>query len=347
MRPGEYALDEPTSEGDPPTETDQLPIADDEQEPEPVPPIPMLQVAVYEAAGFLAAAEDAIVASNHAVVVATTGRDGVVSVAQALASGGIDVRLVGMPGGELVIDAAHMVTPRRPVVIAAYDGSGVDGVGQGNAEGADLVTLRPHDADRLSLALLAAARLLDDRRTLQGGRLVQFAPRVRSEELRTEDARGLQRFDVFQRVLELELRSARTHRHPLAVGLFALELPSPEPSTAVIKLVRARATIALIDAMREIDLATELDHDRFLILFPYTELAEASSVAHRVIAEVAAGAPVIAEGWTIAPRLIGAVAAAEVGQPPSFARLMHDAASALEQARRDGIALAVSVSEGA
>ncbi|MGE3545937.1 MAG: hypothetical protein AB7L28_18540, partial [Kofleriaceae bacterium] len=77
---------------------------------EPAPALPMLHVAIFESVPHLPAAERSIVMANHAVVVATTGRDGVATVAHALAAGGIDAGVVGMPGGERGVDAAQLVT---------------------------------------------------------------------------------------------------------------------------------------------------------------------------------------------------------------------------------------------
>jgi hypothetical protein len=65
-----------------------------------------------------------------------------------------------------------------------------------------------------------------------------------------------------------------------------------------------------------------------------------------VITEVAASDPVVGEGRTVTPMLICSLAAAAAGQVPSFARLMGDATRGLEQARRDGTMLAISISHG-
>ncbi|MGE0546524.1 MAG: hypothetical protein AB7O24_05955 [Kofleriaceae bacterium] len=312
---------------------------------EPAPAIPMLHVALHEAAPHLAAAERAIQIANHAVVVATTGREGMATVAHALAAGGVDAVVVGMPGGEIIIDAAHMVTPRRPVIIAAYNGLGTDAVINATNEGADLVTLRPHDPDRLAVVLLAAARLIDDRAHLRGARRGVGTSQVRWEDLTRDEPRGLLRFDVFQRVLEHELKSARRHHNPLSLAVFSVDVPLPALSSSLMKLVRARASLALLDAMRDFDLATELDSNRFLMLFPYTDLIEAAEVSRAVIAAVNAGEPVIADGRSVAYRLIGAVAGAAPGSTPSFARLVRDATRALERARNDGVDLLVSTRE--
>ena len=167
--------------------------------------------------------------------------------------------------------------------------------------------------------------------------------RARLDALVEPQVGTLQPFELFQRVLELELKRARRFDYAIAVALFALEIEPPPPPTGVRGILRARAGNALIHSIRDIDLATELDHERFLVLLPYTDLAGAAEVARRILAAVAGGTPVVAAGRTFPPRLVGAVAGAIPGQPLSFARLMRDATRALEQARRDGAELAVPI----
>jgi hypothetical protein len=60
-----------------------------------------------------------------------------------------------------------------------------------------------------------------------------------------------------------------------------------------------------------------------------------------VIGAVAKGQPVISDGRSVPPRVVGAVAGMKKGEPVSFAKLMKDATRALESARRDGAELAV------
>jgi PleD family two-component response regulator len=87
--------------------------------------------------------------------------------------------------------------------------------------------------------------------------------------------------------------------------------------------------------------ATQLDHERFLVLLPYTDLKGASGLARRVIAAVAALDPVVTAGRALSPKLVGAVSGAQLGETLSFAKLMKDASRALEDARRDGAEFAV------
>jgi AmiR/NasT family two-component response regulator len=311
--------------------------------------LPVLAIAVHDEPAALGAAQRAITAAGHETAIAAAGKDGLARVHAELATG-VDVLLVGLPGGEPLIEAALALAPERPVVIAAVTGAAPEGVRLAAAAGADLVVMRPHDVARLAPVLLAAARLADERRraALAGADLL----RARRAALVDPEAGALQPFAVLQGVLELE----RAHRHgyPLSVALFAVDIPPPAPPPGVRGILRARAGTALAHALRDIDLAAALpaelaraydsvpaSDERFLVVLPYTELAGAALLAGRVIAAVAAADPVVAGGRTFSPRLVGAVAGAAPGQPVSFSRLMKDATRALEQARRDGVELAV------
>lgn len=298
---------------------------------------PPLAIAVHEDPAALAALEGAIAAAGHAAAIVEAGRDGLERLGPAL--GELDVVIAGLPGGEPLIGAALALGPRRPVVIAAVSGAAIDGVRHASELGADLVTMRPHDAARVAPVLLAAMRLLDERR-----RAVPGEP----------EPGALQPFELFQQVFERELERARRHGYPLGIALFAVEIPPPAPPPGVRGILRARAGNALIHAIRDVDVATVLPPDlsraydsvpssdeRFLVLLPYTDLGVAALLARRVLAAVAELPPVVTAGRTFAPRLVGAVAAAPAGQPLSFSRLMKDATRALEQARDDGAELAV------
>jgi hypothetical protein len=302
--------------------------------------VAQLRIAVYEQADQLASAQGAIVALGHIVTAGASGTAGLSKIADQIVAG-VDAVLVALPGGEPVIDIALAQEPRRPIVIAAVSGKLSDGCARAIAAGADLATPRPHDLERLAPTLLAAARLHHERRLAQMARGSEAVLRAKLEELTDPDARGLQPMEVFQRVLELELKRAKRFEYPLSVALFAVEVPPPPPPAGIRGILRARAGNALIHTIRDIDLATQLDHERFLVLLPYTDLAGAAGLGRRVIAAVAKGDPVVSAGRAFPPRVVGAVAGARPGQELSFARLMKDATQALAQARKDGAELAV------
>jgi len=305
-----------------------------------LPQIPQLRFAIYEQADHLASAQAAIVAAGHVVTASASGTNGLSKIADHIVSG-IDAILVTVPGGEPVIDIALAQDPRRPIIIASVTGKLSDGCARAIAAGADLATSRPHEIDRMSPILLAAARLHAERRLAQNARGAEAVLRAKLEELQDPDPRGLQPMEVFQRVIELELKRARRFEYPLSVALFAVDIPPPPPPAGIRGILRARAGNALIHTIRDIDIATQLDHERFLVLLPYTDLKGAAGLGRRVIAAVAQGDPVVSAGRSFPPRVVGAVAGAKLGQELSFAKLMKDAANALNEARRDGAELAV------
>lgn len=305
--------------------------------------LPQLRFAVYEQADHLASCMDAIVAAGHVVVVGASGTSGLSKVADEIVAG-IDVVVVALPGGEPVIDIAVAQEPRRPIVIAAMSGKIGDGCVRAIAAGADLATNRPHDIERMAPMMLAASRLTEERRLARNARGNEAMLRAKIEELTDPDIRGLQPFETFQRVLELEFKRAKRFEYPLSVALFAVEVTPPPPPAGIRGILRARAGNALVQTIRDIDLATQLDHERFLVLLPYTDLTGATGLGRRVIAAVAKGDPVISGGRSFPPRVVGAVAGARPGQELSFSRLMKDATQALAQARKDGAELAVQPS---
>ena len=306
-----------------------------------LPDVPILQVAVHENQAQLAAAQGAIVAAGHVVATGGAGQAGTDKSVAAIRRGGIDAVVVALPGDEAVIDAALALEPNRPIVIASIAGTGTDAVHRATQAGADLVTTRPHDVERLAPVLLAAARLTTERRIATTAKGAEQVLRARLEELSDPEPRGLQPFELFQRTLEVEIKRARRFEYPLSVALFAVEIPPPPPPAGIRGILRARAGNALIHTIRDIDLATQLDHERFLVLLPYTDLTGAAHVGRRVIAAVAEHSPVVSAGRSFPPRVVGAVAGSRPGEELSFAKLMKDATRALEQARRDGAELAV------
>ncbi len=305
--------------------------------------LPQLRFAVYEQAGHLASCMAAVVAAGHVVVVGASGTSGLSKVADEIVVG-IDVVVVALPGGEPVIDIALAQEPRRPIVIAAVSGKVSDGCARAIVAGADLATNRPHDLERMAPMMLAASRLTEERRLARNARGNEAVLRAKIEELSDPDIRGLQPLETFQRVLELELKRAKRFEYPLSVALFAVEVTPPPPPAGIRGILRARAGNALVQTIRDIDLATQLYHERFLVLLPYTDLAGATGLGRRVIAAVAKGDPVVSGGRSFPPRVVGAVAGARAGQELSFSRLMKEATQALAQARKDGVELAVQPS---
>lgn len=310
-----------------------------------LPEVPQLRMLVLESAPHLAALQGAISAAGHVVVAAASGRDSIEKLRPRV--GGVDALLVGLPGGEPLIDVALAHGPGRPVVIAACTASAVEAARRAAAAGADLVSVRPHDLERLAPVLFAAARLVELRRQLV------TAPRAPADppdelpeladlpELPDREAGALQPFEVFERATVLELERSRRYAYPLAVAMFSVDIAPSPPPPGVQGILRARAGNALVNAIRDVDLVTELAQERFLVLLPYTDRLVGAEVARRIISAVAAGDPVIAGGRTFSPRLVGAVAGVRPGAQVSFSELLGDVTQLLEQAAVTGASLAV------
>jgi PleD family two-component response regulator len=257
------------------------------------------------------------------------------------------VLLVGVPGGEALIDTALALAPRRPVIIAVTTGTAVEAVRRAANVGADLSIARPISVENLAPVLLAATRLAAERHAAVAARGSETMLRARLDAVVESEPGALQPFELFQRVLELELKRSKRYGYPIAVALFAVGVGGDEPPPPGVQgIVRARAGNALIHSIRDIDLATELDQERFLVLLPYTTLSGAAEVARRIIHAVTGGNPITAGGRTFPPKIVGAVAGALPGTQISFSRLMRDATQALDQARRDGAELAVPLVRG-
>lgn len=323
--------------------TDRFERIDDDEvlEETELPAVPQLRLMVFEGAPHLAAAQAAIVQAGHMVASGATGRDAVERLRAAL--GEVDALLVGLPGGETLIDAALAHGHGRPVVIAASTSGAVDAARRAAAAGADLATVRPHHVERLAPILLAAARLVEQRRrfTAAPAPAADAALQGALDELSEPEPGTLQPLELFQQAVEVELERARRYAYPIAIAMFSVDLALPPPPPGVRGILRARAGNALVHAIRDIDVATEIEHDRFLVLLPHTDRLVGAEIARRIISAVAAGDPVIAGGRTFPPKVIGAVAGAHPGEPLEFGQLMDDATQLLEQAKVTGASLAV------
>lgn len=336
-------------------------ILDDEiVESTDVPPVPQLRLLVLETATHLAAAQGAIAAAGHVVVIGASGRDAITKLAESL--GEVDALLVGLPGSEPLIEMA-IGHPRRPIVIAASTCGASEAVRRAVVVGADLATARPHDVERLAPTLLAAARLLELRRQRANaaadaavGDMIDglidpatTTPMAHFGEVDAVDEiseiheiehSGLVSFAQFSDAAVRELARAKRNGYPLTLAMFSVELAPPAPPDVLRGIVRARCGNALVNALRDIDLATAVEHERFLVLMPLTDRQAGAEVARRIIVAVASGDPVVAGGRAFPPKVIGGVVAARGGEP-GFDALVADVTQLLEQAQVTGASLAV------
>jgi PleD family two-component response regulator len=318
---------------------------DDEQllEEADLSPLPAARVAICETStASLTLARAAVAAQGYEVVIAAAGGAAVADVTRRMMTDPTpDIVLVGLPGGEALLDAARALAPRRPVLIAAVPGSGRVAAERAHAAGADLVALRPHDPERLGPVLFAAAKLASERVELITARGAEARLRDRVDKVGNPDTvTGFQQFEYFQRVLELEIKRARRYGYPLSVCVLRQLDPDRVPST-VKRDLRARTAAAIATAIRDIDMPVELPPDRFLVLLPYTDADGAAVVAQRIVGAVAKHPPVRGNNQDWRASVTAGVSGVASGGELSFAKLMRDASAALLAAEDAGEAVMI------
>jgi PleD family two-component response regulator len=303
---------------------------------------PRARIALHEqSVGQLGMIRIVVDGFRHTVVATGAGAEGVGKVLAAMrAAEPPTVVITAIPGGEAILEAAKMLEPRRPVIILTGPGGVYELAERAEAHGAELFAVRPHDAESLAPVLSAAARLAADRDELVAIKGAHQMLRQKVDEAGSAAASGTIRgFDSFQRVLELELKRARRVGYPLSVAL--LELGSIELPAGGDRILRARATAAIVGAVRDIDLITELEDGRLLVLLPYTDLDGAENVGVRLVHAVRSQPPVTIGEVSAGAELRIGVAGGRIGEKLSFARLMKDANAALAQAHADLLDLVV------
>jgi PleD family two-component response regulator len=197
---------------------------------------------------------------------------------------------------------------------------------------------RPLDAERLGPILMAAAALSHDRAKLVQAQGAEQMLRSRLER-RDDTATGFQTLDQWKRVLEVELKRARRYGYALSVCNLAM-VPAPPP--AIANDLRVRVAAAVRAAIRDIDFPVELTDDRFLVLLPYTDVAGAEHVAHRIVAAVREAPGVRSAGRTWTTSVVAGVAGVTAGGPVSMAQLMRDAGQAVLAAKKRGVDVVVA-----
>lgn len=306
--------------------------------------LPRLAVAVHDTTEHVAHARVSIEALGHSVATAAAGKAGVERLVTLLREQQPpDVVLIAWPGGEPVIDAARALEPRRPVLIATVAPPAASAARRAHAAGVDLVTLRPHDVERLGPVLMAAGALAAERgRSLlaEGTEAMLRARLARHGEHDT--ATGFQTFEQFKRIMELELKRARRYGYALSVCQLTMIAPMPAPPGTIAHELRMRAAAAIGAAIRDIDFPVEIGDDRFLVLLPYTEAKGATQVARRIMATLRDAAPVRGGGRSWSPQVSAGVAGVAAGAPVSMAQLIRAVGDAVKTARTRNVPLVVA-----
>jgi two-component system cell cycle response regulator len=222
----------------------------------------------------------------------------------------LDIEMPGLDGYEVL--AALKADPdpilaELPVVFLTGRTSTEDVV-EGLRLGAHDYLKKPFEASELIARVSAAVRV----------KALQDVLRERSVELdvlsRTDVLTGLaNRRHVEERLGEL-VSSAQRHHHSIAVLMLDIDHFKHVNDTAghaggdaVLREFSARLQLAL----REEDIAGRWGGEEFLVLLPFTDLAGAVSLGHRVCESIAEKAFVLADGSTLAITVSGGGAVAD------------------------------------
>jgi len=252
----------------------------------------------------------------------------------------IEVAIVGMPGGDAVIDAAMRKPRRRPTVVVALAGPSTSAPERCEAAGADLFVVRPFDRDSVAAVLRAATQLVVARDRIAA---VEGTESVLRERLlrygESDQITGFQHFDFFKRYLVTELKRARRYEYPIAACLVAIDPwddAEPEPPQELARKLRTRVASAVSACVRDIDVPVDVADDRFLMFLPYTDLQGAERVGRRVAKVVQSYGSLLHGTRRIQMSVSVGIAALRPGTPVSFAKLMRDAGAAVRAAQLKG-----------
>lgn len=227
-----------------------------------------------------------------------------------------DLALVGLPGGEALARSFKNRGEDRASLILAVSGSSEEALEACETLGADAFVIRPYKRDGLASALCSSEALRRER-----SRAVGLAAELAAERARllrfgeVDPSTGFHHFEFFKRLLVIELKRAKRYGYSLAACLVAVEQGTPADV--------ARALRAVI---RDIDLPVDYADGRYLVFLPYTDLAGAERVGHRLEAAVRHSGAAVSVG----------IAALKEGKGVSFAKLIKDASMALRAAQLKG-----------
>jgi diguanylate cyclase (GGDEF)-like protein len=250
-----------------------------------------------------------------------------------------DIVLVGLPGGEAVIESAADMGLERPVMIAALAGPATTARERCESAGADLFTLRPHNADTLAAVLRSAETVVTERRKVITLRGTEEMLRQRLQRYgQADEATGFRHFDFFEQMLVMELKRAKRYGYSLAVCLVGLDpwADGDEPPPEAARQLRVRAAQAVSSCIRDIDIPVDLADDRLLVFLPYTDLEGAEQVGRRVAQAVRSYGNLVHGDQTFRMSVSVGIAALRPGKPISFARLIREATAAVRASQLKG-----------
>jgi diguanylate cyclase (GGDEF)-like protein len=252
---------------------------------------------------------------------------------------GPPVLVVGIPGGEELIQSAGK-SPSRPVLVVALPGPAATARDRCEEIGADLFAVRPLSSDAMSATLHAASQVARERERARGLHASEEVLRQRLQRYGQADtATGFQHFDFFRRILVMELKRAKRYGYSLAVCLVAIDPrkeTDPEPSPEAARKLRTRVAAAISASIRDIDLPIDYADDRMLVFLPYTDIEGATRVGQRVAGAVRSYGTIDDGERQVSMSVSVGIAALRPGKPVSFARLMTDAGAGVRAAQLKG-----------
>jgi PleD family two-component response regulator len=262
--------------------------------------------------------------AGHKMIAANDGQ-----AARLKLTGQLDGMLVhaALPGlsGYALCRLAKEKDPTLPVVLM-FSAEDEQGELEARRAGADNWLVRPlkrlellyvvRDLVTLRMTLMRAARNAEERNQA----------REESPAAASSDGSRLVQFELFKRVLGIELKRSQRYGFPLSILLASLDHQAVDGD-------RDLLASAARSAIRDIDIPVAFSESDVLVVMPHTDLEGARLVAERIRKRVRASGAGRAGGGTTAS--IGLVAAAG-GQRLTFATLLAQATRAQRQAARAG-----------
>jgi diguanylate cyclase (GGDEF)-like protein len=273
---------------------------------------------------FLEKTAEILSEAGHNMVGASDGQ-----AARLKLTGQLDGLLVhaALPGlsGYALCRLAKEKDPTLPVVLM-FSAEDEQGEVEAKRAGADNWLVRPlkrlellyvvRDLVALRMTMMRAARNAEERNQA----------REEAQALDAPESSRLVQFELFKRVLGIELKRSQRYGFPLSILLASLD-------REVANGDRDLLASAARSAIRDIDIPVAFGESDVLVVMPHTDVDGARLVAERIRKRVRASGAGKAGGGTTAS--IGVVAA-DGGQRLTFATMLAQATRAQRQASRAG-----------
>lgn len=243
-------------------------------------------------------------------------------------TGQLDGLLVhaALPGlsGYALCRLAKEKDPTLPVVLM-FSAEDEQGEVEAKRAGADNWLVRP--LKRLELLYVVRDLVALRMTMMRAARNAEERNQARAEVDGTDGPPGsrLVQFELFKRVLGIELKRSQRYGFPLSILLASLDRDVAEGD-------RDLLASAARSAIRDIDIPVAFGESEVLVVMPHTDLAGAQLVAERIRKRVRTGRAERGDGTTAS---IGVVAV-DGGQRLAFATMLAQVTRAQRQASRAG-----------